>query len=162
MAGDHDEDPLGFFDSIMSLAVLFMWIRQLRLLSLMSSTMSDLVQMLAIMLTDVLKVMGPINQLINYHPRLHLLLTYYQSLIPQFMALFSVVLFGFASSLAHLISHEDVAIAAPECSVMMSRLDNAMTSAALLFEGALLGASGVRACPSSFGSVPRGRAPRCA
>ena len=47
-----------FVDSVFALALLFMWFRQLRLLGLMSQTMRDLIQMLASMLTDVIKFMA--------------------------------------------------------------------------------------------------------
>ena len=47
-----------FVDSVFALALLFMWFRQLRLLGLMSQTMRDLIQMLASMLTDVMKFMA--------------------------------------------------------------------------------------------------------
>ena len=57
------------FTSVESVAVLFMWFRQLRPLGLISNAFGDLVQMLAAMLKDVL----------------------------LFMVLFAVVLFGFSA-----------------------------------------------------------------
>lgn len=88
-----------------------MWLRQLRLLSLASSTMAQLVQMLTSMVIDILK----------------------------FMALFVVVLFAFAAALARLISDRDVSEASPDCSLVMSRLSDVLSSTVLLFESALLG-----------------------
>ena len=106
----HD-DPDAVLDSIISFAVLLMWFRQLRSLSLMSSAMSDLVQMLAAMIIDVAK----------------------------FMLLFAVVLFAFAASMSHLVDEQMTASAGPECAGLMMRLSNVMSSVELLFEGALLG-----------------------
>ena len=96
---------------VLSLAMLFAWLRQLRFLGLMSSGMSDLIQMLASMLLDVIK----------------------------FMALFLVVLIAFGASLAHLITETDVALASPECAEPLGRLDTVTGAVVLLFEDSLLG-----------------------
>ena len=104
--------PAGqLLNSILSLAVLFMWFRQLRLLSLVSSNMSSLIQMLAVMILDVVK----------------------------FMSLFVVILFAFAASLAHVITRADLLAASPDCVTVLSRLDAVSQSLPLLFEAALLG-----------------------
>ena len=107
------DEPLVYYGEwVLCAALLLMWLRQLRFLGLASSAMSDLVQMLASMLIDVVKFMG----------------------------LFIVVLLSFAASLAHLITEADVeAAASTECGEVMYRLNSVPAAVFFLFEGALLG-----------------------
>ena len=97
--------------ALAGLAVLFMWFRQLRLLALTSNNMSDLVQMLAGMLQDVLK----------------------------FLALFVVVLFAFAAALATLLTVDDVDGAEPDCVAVMMRIRSVLPGVLMLFEATLTG-----------------------
>ena len=99
------------FTSLESVAVLFMWFRQLRPLGLISNAFSDLVQMLVAMLKDVL----------------------------LFLVLFVVVLMGFAAALVHLVTEDDIADVPGECTEMMVRLNSVSSAVLILFEGALLG-----------------------
>ena len=106
-------------NEVSALAVLLMWMRQLRLLGLASNSMSDLVQMMMAMLHDILK----------------------------FLALFLVVMLGFAAALAHLIHEGNIQQASPLCASTMGRAALVVPAIELLFEGALLGdVSGVLGC----------------
>ena len=98
-------------NEVSALAVLLMWMRQLRLLGLASNSMSDLIQMMMAMLHDIFK----------------------------FLALMMIVILGFAASLAHLIHEEDIEHASPQCASTMGRAALVVPAIELLFEGALLG-----------------------
>jgi hypothetical protein len=92
-----------------TLAILFMWFRQLRVLTYVSRGMADLVQLIGRMLEDVL----------------------------QFMALFTVVLLGFSAAFQNLVKPEDVLSVDDECAEMIERLSALPTAMLVLTEGML-------------------------